>query len=408
MSRRIGPDNTVYHASPRIWRVLMIAVGTLILCSCRGPISKPVASYPAGDPAAAPSPALPQEAYSGTAAAYLTAPPTVYGPPGMEAGVPLPMTVTGPWIPPGSSQPWPPDEYLTDGGDRGETTTVGREWMVNGLEPEDTVAHYDTLDGRRLVEPSNEVHIYSPRFGAVRQVVSLREDDRQQSLGDVVSPTKLVQHEDTLVPISRQQHLQAKGQIGRDLANIYRSEQGDGALSAAAGLRSLANDFKPFEDFAAIRQGIFEAPEMARLAQSVDAAMVWAKDQAVQVVLDERSAAAEVGTKRLSTVYTVKSFEGESKLRITKVASTGFAEPGDVVDFTLRFDNVGTELIGNVTILDNLTTRLEYVEGSAQCSLPAQFLTEPSQSDSLVLRWEITDPLPVGQGGVIRFRCRVR
>ena len=70
-------------------------------------------------------------------------------------------------------QPWPEDEYLRDGGDRRMPTGVGREWQVYGLEMEDTVAHYDTVDGRRIVEPSNEVYIYSPRFGAVRQVVGL-------------------------------------------------------------------------------------------------------------------------------------------------------------------------------------------------------------------------------------------
>jgi len=76
--------------------------------------------------------------------------------------------------------------------------------------------------------------------------------------------------------------------------------------------------------------------------------------------------------------------------------------------FTIRFDNVGNQLIGNVTIIDNLSPRLEYVADSAQCSLPAQFFTEPNEGDSVALRCEVTDPLQPGQGGVIRFRCRVR
>ena len=91
-----------------------------------------------------------------------------------------------------------------------------------------------------------------------------------------------------------------------------------------------------------------------------------------------------------------------------KIASTPFAAPGDEVEFTLRFDNVGNQVIGNVTIVDNLGTRLEYVDESAQCSLDAQFSTQPNEGDSLALRWEISDPLPAGKGGIIRFRCRVR
>ncbi|MEK6237035.1 MAG: hypothetical protein N2C14_20190, partial [Planctomycetales bacterium] len=36
---------------------------------------------------------------------------------------------------------------------------------------------------------------------------------------------------------------------------------------------------------------------------------------------------------------------------------------------------------------------------------------EPSQvneGDSLILRWELEEPLQPGQGGIIRFKCRVR
>jgi len=128
----------------------------------------------------------------------------------------------------------------------------------------------------------------------------------------------------------------------------------------------------------------------------------------VQVILDHQRAAEEAGTQRLASIFTVKSEFGTSKLRITKVASTPYARPGEEVDFTLRFDNVGTEVIGNVTVIDNLTTRLEYVPDSAKCSVPAEFFTEHNEGDSLALRWEITDPVSPGEGGVIRFRCLVR
>ncbi|HOM17500.1 MAG TPA: DUF11 domain-containing protein, partial [Thermoguttaceae bacterium] len=63
---------------------------------------------------------------------------------------------------------------------------------------------------------------------------------------------------------------------------------------------------------------------------------------------------------------------------------------------------------GNVTILDNLSGRLEYVADSAQCSLKAQFTAQPNEAGSQLLRWELAQPLKPGEGGVIRFRCRVR
>ena len=91
------------------------------------------------------------------------------------------------------------------------------------------------------------------------------------------------------------------------------------------------------------------------------------------------------------------------------MASTPFAQPGDEVDFTLRFDNVGNQPIGNVTILDSLNTRLEYVADSAQCSVDGEVLApSPTRAARWCVRCEVTDPLQPGQGGILRFRCRVR
>jgi hypothetical protein len=61
-----------------------------------------------------------------------------------------------------------------------------------------------------------------------------------------------------------------------------------------------------------------------------------------------------------------------------------------------------------VTIIDNLTTRLEFVPDSANCTLEADFSSERNTADSLVLRWDIKQTLDVGQSGLIRFKCRVR
>jgi hypothetical protein len=65
-------------------------------------------------------------------------------------------------------------------------------------------------------------------------------------------------------------------------------------------------------------------------------------------------------------------------------------------------------VIGNVTIVDNLSTRLEYIAGSAVSSLDANFITEPNPAGSTILRWEIQNPVEPGKGGVLRFRTRVR
>ena len=95
-------------------------------------------------------------------------------------------------------------------------------------------------------------------------------------------------------------------------------------------------------------------------------------------------------------------------LRVIKIASKKQAKPGEIVDFTVRFDNLGDQAIKNVVIIDNLTTRLEYVAQTAQSSRRAEFSTSVNDGDSLMLRWDFVDPLPPGEGGLVRFNCRVR
>ena len=79
-----------------------------------------------------------------------------------------------------------------------------------------------------------------------------------------------------------------------------------------------------------------------------------------------------------------------------------------MVDFTIRFDNIGRDVIGNVTIIDNLSPRLEYIADTAECSIDAEFKTTPNEAGSFTMRWEIDKPLEVRDGGLIRFQCRVR
>ncbi len=391
---------------PRWWRMVLVAICVLILCSCRsGDLRTGPSSCPPGPCPTLSGQALPglPNGYAGTAWEF---PVATAGDP--AAGIPPAAVPGGPWAPPGFRQPWPQDEYLSDGGDAAPAARVGEDWEVRGLNVEDTIAHFDTVDGRTLVEPSNRVHIYSLRFRAVRQVVSLRQSEQWDPWAGVHQPLTPVGHDEVQIAAKSKQHYQAKGQLGRDLLTIYRSRQGDGAMSTVNGPLAFQDQLLPFEAPLAIGQGILEESEMAWLAEGVDAAIAWSSNEGLQVIIDRAKAAAEVGDQRVQTVFTIKEPPANPRLRVIKVASTPYAAPGETVDFTLRFDNVGNQVIGNVTLIDNLTTRLEYVPDTAQCSVPAEFVTQPNEGGSLVLRWEITDPLEPGQGGIIRFRCRVR
>ena len=113
------------------------------------------------------------------------------------------------------------------------------------------------------------------------------------------------------------------------------------------------------------------------------------------------------GVPAAETVLVEKP-EGKPELRIVKVASVKEALPGDIIEFTLRFDNVGNETIGNVTLLDHLSPRLEVIDGSAECNVEAEFFVTEQDRGTQIFRAEIVEPLPAGQGGIVRFKCRVR
>lgn len=389
---------------PHAWRFLVIALGTLILCSCRG--IQEGNNCPPGTAGRTP-PTLPQEAYTGGAPPVINA-AAPKGPPGMELGVPLPYTPVGPWAPPGIAQPWPHDEYLCDGGVHEPGVAVTPDGQVQGLDMEDTIAVYDTADGRKLVEPSNRVCVYSPRFRSVRQVTGVELSQQSARSAGVYTPEQVNAQAGATLVAAHKQNVQTAGQIGEKGLTILRSRQWDGTMSTLVGPRAFHDAFLPYENLAAIRTGKYANTEMVRLAQGRAAAVTWAGVEGVQVILDQQAAAAVVKNQNVEEIFSVEEKKTSPKLRIIKVASTQFAEPGDTIDFTLRFDNVGTQTIGNVTILDSLTTRLEYVPDTAQASKPANFSFQPNEGGSLVLRWEITEPVKPGDGGILRFRCRVR
>ncbi len=82
-----------------------------------------------------------------------------------------PQMPCGPMLEP-VPQYWNDQEYLYDGGDRAPKVEVTENWRVHGLDSQDTIAHYETIEGKLCVSPSNRVPIYAPRFGAVRKTTA--------------------------------------------------------------------------------------------------------------------------------------------------------------------------------------------------------------------------------------------
>ena len=445
------PDTLTNHFCRPSW--ICIGLLTLLLCSCRSltPLTQwsltsvtaleNTANQPTQVASAAVDGTNQATAGTGSASSSTTAPaaptppaptPPAATPPAAKAPLPTapvrlpasawsgypphPATVRIPatggrgqtWSPPGLPRPWPPDEYVFDGGDRAGKVNVALDWSVDGLDEEDTIVHYETRQGKTIIQPTNRVSVYAPRFAAIRRVDGIIQNHHSFS--------RLMNHQFEALrldkDIQNQKRITQELQPGRHLAlttpNGFRERLPDRTFDNVQNARGTNGAYDLYEDFAIIRRGVFDINEKARLNQRIEAAKTWTTEQGVQVVLDDKLP-VEFSNDRSSALYSVYQMpEGKKRLRVVKIASQQQAHSGDIIEFTIRFDNTGEETVGNVTVIDNLTPRLEYVDGSQSSSLKSNFATQVNEGLSLVLRWEIIDPLKVGEGGVIRFKCRVR
>jgi uncharacterized repeat protein (TIGR01451 family) len=418
----MNDDGAIRSYLPAWWRHVLVILATLILCSCRAPVltSTRAAAAPPGAERSAP-PAAPV-----TLAAYEEHPQASmpqtekYSPeqsaPPQPATEPFP-TGTCASCPNGASAGCavcapgavlgPRDEYLCDGGDYGLPAGVRADATVDGLEQEDTVAHYDTRDGRVVVTPSNRVCIYAPRFAAVRRVQSVSAHERDQEIGVVDEEMGLTEADDTLPVATTLQRIKASIDLGELPPSSFRARQQAGGAENLEGVIETYGGLAPYCDLSVVRTGQLAGREMPQVQKAVQAAITWTGDQAAQVVFDDKQAVAAVSDRQAGVVYKIDE-PHSPRLRVIKLASTGNALPGEIVEFTLRYDNIGDDTIGNVTIVDNLATRLEYVADSAKGSVDFDFHTQPNGAGSDVLRWEIRQPVQSGRGGVLQFRARVR
>ncbi|MDR1484945.1 MAG: hypothetical protein LBT09_09000 [Planctomycetaceae bacterium] len=326
---------------------------------------------------------------------------------------------SGAWRPSASFGFFPYEEYLADGGDgnngdnggrhRNAKVTVSEDWLVRNLEVGDTAVHYDTVDGRTVVGASNRVHIYSPRFGAVRKVEGV------VNTGHISYTASLNHQQGTGTGKSAERTDQTAQEFvagytrGRDDLRGVRSRIIGAGVGAKEGVIGYSNAIGVMSYSDALCSMNLGSAEIIHLAEGCENARVWQAAEGVKVKATYSTPMSATTTDGVGQLFKIDDagITGKSQLRLIKVASKRAAKSGDVIEFTLRFDNLGTEPLGNITIMDNLTTRLEFIPDSAVSSVPSGFLVESNVAASLTLRFEITEPLESGKFGVIQFKCKV-
>ena len=299
------------------------------------------------------------------------------------------------------------EEYVCDGGDSGLRAEVDGKWNIKGLEVEDTIAHFDTLSGDVEIVSSNKACVYAPRFAAVRQVRNVLVSEQSSSPYASASSVGSSGYIANLEAGAIKQPLATVRAVGTKMGlSVQQNDRGI-LIDDIDSPTESRNQLLPYENVEIIAAGIYDQNDTPILVAGSAAARAWSNIDMPQVTLENGGAFVRTGVAAGQETVIYEMPDGQSKLRLVKLASVCAANPGETISFTIRFDNVGDQAIGNISILDMLTSRLEYVADSEECSVECDFLTS-DEEDALQLRWDVTEPMEPGDGGIIRFECIVK
>ena len=166
---------------------------------------------------------------------------------------------------------------------------------------------------------------------------------------------------------------------------------------------------KAAEDLSFVGTGRFLQTERARIAAGIQAAAVWSRTQSPVIVAQaDGLQEAYASFKPQELVGTDDEHLTKGELRIVKLADRKTAQPGDVITFTIRYDNLGDRDLHHIRIIDNLTPRLEYIADSATSDRESELDIEQNEAGSVILHFHVTGELPGHQGGVVTFKAKVR
>jgi uncharacterized repeat protein (TIGR01451 family) len=315
----------------------------------------------------------------------------------------------------------PTEECLNDGGDHGNRAGFDINGRLAGVEPEDTVAEFTDSYGRRHVTHSNCVCLCVPRFAVLRCETPLVHYNGVLAVTDThkVEYQRLIK--ELTPPLLANKYEQLKGERGRERPSINVGFEGTVGVTRFVVLQAIEIPLGPIALLGTKAALLLSEIERARLVKqmefarelSVRASLQGAASVTVTSVVGRIEAGpqivqAEAETRDLTVCCNEVPCPPDKPLVLIKCADRQSAQIGEIVTFVLKYSNHGGRPITDVAVTDSLTTRLEYVPGSAQSDRPAVFTMQPNEAGSLILHWEITGKLMPGTSGVVRFQARIR
>jgi uncharacterized repeat protein (TIGR01451 family) len=252
-----------------------------------------------------------------------------------------------------------PAEWTTvyDGGDINLRAGFDKAGRLVGVDPTDTVAVYVDSKGNKKVVCSNRVALCIPRF------IFLRGDITPDVSATIRLPTAAV---------------------------AVKTPQESGSTSKTITYRQKAQ--------------VELALERRRPTSSTNiyGTAVQGTIKGLEIIATIRSSQIIDGLKKPARS------EEDVPLIIIKWPDRHGVLPGELLTWSLRFTNPGKLPINDVSVVDNLTPRFEYVPGTSKTDRDGTFTFQPNEVGSSVLRWDFTEPLQPGESGMITFQVKVR
>ncbi|MBL6724249.1 MAG: DUF11 domain-containing protein [Rubripirellula sp.] len=307
-----------------------------------------------------------------------------------------------------ASQFYDSQEFLRDGGDSGSTVVRLTDQSLKGLQPEDTIVHYKTAAGKVEIQASNQVALYAPRFRSVRQVSGAVAGGRAVGAAQMDRPVGTVKVDQPLPGLVMRDSVEiGHADVARGL-DAMRDRERSVPVDAVQQVNVASNVMAALVNLSSQQAYRLQGDQKALFHQFANAAVTYQLDECLEVAVQNLRIPSLVRDQTLDG-FTIYEFEhGHGRLQISKFADRDDAKPGDIVTFGIRIENVGDGQVNEVVVVDNLTTRLEYVPDSLECEESVDFQTDVNEAQSLRLQWTLQEPLEVGEAVTIQFKCRVR
>ena len=266
---------------------------------------------------------------------------------------------------PGAGPRVPHEELVKDGGDVGPRIGIGPSGKIGNLDTTDAAADFRYGAKDRRTSVSNRICLFAPRFAVIRQEVTPSSVDISVGTSKTISAAGTVAHASKQPVTAIHENVPPMATVGRLSPHLTEMREGIRSLDLFVGWPLLLG--------------------------RVDGTSV-----------------KVMGIEPITLTQYRDQCKSNEPLVLVKSATPKEAQPGDVVTITLKFINYGNRPARDLAINDNLSPRLEYVDGSSKGDRPTVFTIQDNKEGSAILRWEIVGELPPGQSGIVQFQVKVR